>query len=132
MLRVILPTIALPLLLLQQGSVDAFVSTQGRFASLSRAQQGPRVTRELASSTAPSATTEGDARPRQIKELGLLTFDLDDTLYSISRVVESANSTFLKIFSWKYGMSNFDVLVCWFGTFLKEDIIARPTIALSS
>ena len=87
MLRVILPAIALPLLLLQQGSVDAFVSIHSRVP-------GARVTQELASSAAPSPAAFGDAIPQQKKELGLLTFDLDDTLYSISAVVASANSTF--------------------------------------
>ena len=54
-----------------------------------------------------SLQIEEVAAPTKTKTLGLVTFDLDDTLYSISRVVESANSTFLKIFSWKYVISDY-------------------------
>ena len=98
MFRVVLSVFALPLLLLQHGdSVDAFVS-QRRVALLPRQQEQRQVGQTLASSTA-TAGTDQDARPRQVKELGLLTFDLDDTLYPISTVVASANSTFLLLFS---------------------------------
>ncbi len=40
--------------------------------------------------------TKTSPKPKKFKELGLLTFDLDDTLYAIAPVVEAANG---KLFS---------------------------------
>ena len=46
---------------------------------------------EEAASGSVAATASGSTK--KTKQLGLLTFDLDDTLYPIQPIVEDANST---------------------------------------
>ena len=39
-----------------------------------------------------AAPVEAKVAKKKVKELGLLTFDLDDTLYPIAPIIEAANS----------------------------------------
>ena len=48
-----------------------------------------------------SSTTAASSSPKRKKKLGLITFDLDDTLYPIAPVLDEANSAF------STAMSNF-------------------------
>jgi hypothetical protein len=48
-------------------------------------------TRLHASTQEDEATATSTSKPKKVKELGLLTFDLDDTLYPIAPVIEAAN-----------------------------------------
>lgn len=47
----------------------------------------------LQADTQESKATATAAKP-EVKQLGLLTFDLDDTLYPIAGVIEDANGAF--------------------------------------
>lgn len=49
-----------------------------------------RVSTQLSASTQEDVETTTPSRPK-VKQLGLLTFDLDDTLYPIAPVVDAAN-----------------------------------------
>ena len=69
----------LPLSLLLS-TTDAFTTVPPRLTVATR----------LAASTQEDATTTTPTRPK-VQELGLLTFDLDDTLYPIAPVLDAAN-----------------------------------------
>ena len=62
-------------------STEAFTSTVPPRLSVST---------QLAASTQEDAATTTPTRPK-VQELGLLTFDLDDTLYPIAPVLDAAN-----------------------------------------
>jgi len=67
--------------LLTSLSVNAFTLTPSH-------QTTPRVSSALFAET--------EALPTKTKTLGLLTFDLDDTLYPISKVLNEANAAFAR------------------------------------
>lgn len=54
------------------------------------------TTSQLYSETSVSEASSETSKS-SVKSLGLLTFDLDDTLYPIAQIVEDANSTFLPL-----------------------------------
>ena len=60
------------------------------------------TTRQRSSSLASSSTTTTTTTSAETQTLGLLTFDLDDTLYPISKVEEDANEAFVKAMA-QYG-----------------------------
>ncbi len=55
------------------------------------------TTSQLLADKAETSVSEAAAEPAKsgVKSLGLLTFDLDDTLYPIAQIVEDANGMFL-------------------------------------
>lgn len=64
--------------------------------------------------TAETDVSENSVVPpkSKVKEIGLLTFDLDDTLYPIATVVEAANAAFVTAME-RYGfegVSAFDIV----------------------
>jgi FMN phosphatase YigB (HAD superfamily) len=63
-----------------------------------------------ASPYAPPSTADDDA-PRKTKTLGLLTFDLDDSLYPIAPVLHDANEIFVRIMSdYGYDLDQDDIV----------------------
>ena len=64
-------------------STEAFSTVPPRLSGATR----------LAASTQEDAATTTPTRPK-VQELGLLTFDLDDTLYPIAPVLDAANGEF--------------------------------------
>lgn len=78
---------------------------------------------------APAAATV--ARPK-VQQLGLLTFDLDDTLYPIAQCVKAANDAFVTAME-KYGfpgLSAFDIVET--GKVVREEIAAEDPEKASS
>lgn len=78
---------------------------------------------------APAATTV--TRPK-VQQLGLLTFDLDDTLYPIAQCVKAANDAFVTAME-KYGfpgLSAFDIVET--GKVVREEIAAEDPEKASS
>lgn len=68
------------------------------------------------------ATVEAPVSTPKVKQLGLLTFDLDDTLYPIAPCVEAANDAFVTSME-KYGfpgLSAFDIVET--GKIVREEI----------
>lgn len=79
------------------GVASAFSPSLSFHALQSRVQVPPGSV--TSSSTILRESVEGQADPATVatpgvKELGLLTFDLDDTLYPIDQVVKAANGKF--------------------------------------
>ena len=71
------------------GNTNAFVPLHHvHHSSLSRTVTSTRVL----ASTQEEGATATTSKPK-VQELGLLTFDLDDTLYPIEPVVKAANGT---------------------------------------
>ena len=54
------------------------------------------VATQLNAETVASGDATDSSNP-SVKSLGLLTFDLDDTLYPIAQIVEDANCTYLSL-----------------------------------
>jgi len=79
-------------------------------------------TRLYAEEKTSEKTATATASPPKVKELGLLTFDLDDTLFPIAPVVEDANSAFVKAME-RFGfpgLSAFDIVET--GKQVREEI----------
>ena len=79
-----------PLLLplVQLGSI----STTEAFAPVWRLQT--HSTTKIFSQAQADTSTTSETKPK-VQPLGLLTFDLDDTLFPIATVVEEANGTYV-------------------------------------
>lgn len=80
-----------------------------------------RVSTQLHADTQQQSKTKTASNPK-VKELGLLTFDLDDTLYPIGPCVEAANNAFVKAME-RYGfpgLSAFDIVET--GKAVREEI----------
>lgn len=81
------------------------------------------TTRVLASTQEADATVTTN-KPK-VQELGLLTFDLDDTLYPIEPVIKAANDAFVQAME-KFGfpgLSAFDIVET--GKQVREEIAAK-------
>mmetsp|Transcript_21292 Transcript_21292/g.60782 ORF Transcript_21292/g.60782 Transcript_21292/m.60782 type:complete len:423 (+) Transcript_21292:278-1546(+) len=91
-------------------SAFAFQSSASR-AAVPASQRNHRVSFGiLHSSSSPSSATESEAAVKgeqKTQELGLLTFDLDDTLYPIDRVQSEANDAFVKAMA-KFGYTGLE------------------------
>ena len=77
----------LPLVSTLLGNTNAFVPFLGHHQPISRT-----VTTRVWASTQEEGATATSTKPK-VQELGLLTFDLDDTLYPIEPVVKADNGT---------------------------------------
>jgi len=82
-----IPTIAAAVLVLTDSVVHAF--TVPRAARV-------RATAAFAASEESTTTAEPKQEEAVTKQIGLLTFDLDDTLYPIDKVLSEANDAFVK------------------------------------
>ncbi len=92
------------------GSASAFLPS-----SRTHRQTISTTTSQLLAENAETSVSEASAEPSNsgTKSLGLLTFDLDDTLYPIAQIVEDANGMFLS--SNDSGPKYFDhaITLCW-------------------
>jgi len=90
-----------------------------------------RSSTQLYADTQEAPVTATVARPK-VQQLGLLTFDLDDTLYPIAQCVKAANDAFVTAME-KYGfpgLSAFDIVET--GKVVREEIAAEDPEKASS
>lgn len=98
-------------------------------------QQGQRVvslpfvklaaTTEITDTSAASTGKEASKAPAKTKTLGLLTFDLDDTLYPIAPVIDEANAAFARAmarFGYQ-GLTPMDIVET--GKLIREELAAE-------
>jgi hypothetical protein len=81
----------LQLLVVLGSSANAFLPS-----NTNKRQVVSTSTSTLYAETAASDTSTASSKPN-VKTLGLLTFDLDDTLYPIAQCVKSANGMYLSL-----------------------------------
>mmetsp|Transcript_50600 Transcript_50600/g.75620 ORF Transcript_50600/g.75620 Transcript_50600/m.75620 type:complete len:432 (-) Transcript_50600:878-2173(-) len=103
--------VALLLLIGTVAQNDAFVVPNGRRGSVTTTAKTSwpfvtprRVVRlhAVESDTAPASTASSPTASKPAATLGLITFDLDDTLYPIAPVIEEANAAFARTMA-KFG-----------------------------
>lgn len=92
----------LKLLVVLGSGANAFLPT-----NLNHRQIVSTTTSQLYSETSVSEEASADSSTSKVKSLGLLTFDLDDTLYPIAQIVEDANAAFVKAME-RYGFEGVD------------------------
>jgi len=84
------------------------------------------TTSQLLADKAETSVSEAAAEPAKsgVKSLGLLTFDLDDTLYPIAQIVEDANAAFVKAME-RYGFEGVDAFdIVNTGKEVREELAA--------
>lgn len=92
-----------PPLRLTASSPPRSLTSLSSYSSTSTSSSGTSTTRD-----ATTSTTRSPRYPGRSRTLGLLTFDLDDSLYPIGPVLSDANSAFSSILS-GFGYSSSDI-----------------------
>lgn len=117
---------AIVLLFIAKGSVEGFHSPL-RDGQRSGFRVAPFVKLDQSSGVADTSTDTpiADTKKTKGKSLGLLTFDLDDTLYPLADVIDAANTAFVTTME-KFGYSGLtprDIVET--GKLIREEIAAE-------
>jgi hypothetical protein len=102
-MRVVVASVLSLALLAARSSVNAFVSRQQRHPFVVSAS----VSRLHSTTSSAEAVTQEDVQAPRTKTLGLLTFDLDDTIYPLAPVIAEANAAFARAMD-KYGFPDIE------------------------
>mmetsp|Transcript_53154 Transcript_53154/g.129069 ORF Transcript_53154/g.129069 Transcript_53154/m.129069 type:complete len:472 (-) Transcript_53154:249-1664(-) len=91
---------------------------------------------QQSSSSSSSSTEKSKSTPTvaktETKELGLLTFDLDDTLYPIAPIVEDANAAFVAAME-RYGFEGVDAFdIVKTGTEMRDEMAKTDPLDASA